>query len=39
MGRDKEGEVYLIKCNISRDDDAVYGEIKIVVALMISKVS
>jgi hypothetical protein len=28
MGRDREGEIYLIKDNMSRDDDVVGGEIE-----------
>jgi hypothetical protein len=39
MGRDREGEICLIKNNVSRDDDVVDGEIKIPVTFVISGVS
>jgi hypothetical protein len=39
MGWDREGDICLIKNNISREDDVVVGEIETLVAIMISGVS
>jgi hypothetical protein len=39
MGRGKEGEICLIKNNVSRDDDVVGGEIKTPVTFVVSGVS
>jgi hypothetical protein len=39
MGRGREGEICLIKNNMSRDDDIVGGEIKTPVTFMVSGVS
>jgi hypothetical protein len=38
MGRGREGEIYLIKNNVSRDDDVVGGEIKTPVTFVVSGV-
>jgi hypothetical protein len=39
MGQDSEGEVYLIKNNMSRDDDVISGEIDTPIAFVIDRVS
>jgi hypothetical protein len=39
MGGGKEGEIYLIKNNVSRDDDIVGGEIKTPATFVVSRVS
>jgi hypothetical protein len=39
MGQGNEGEVYLIKNNMSRDDDIIGGEIETPVAFVICRVS
>jgi hypothetical protein len=39
MGRGREGKIYLIKDNMSRDDDVVGGEIKTLLTFVVSRVS
>jgi hypothetical protein len=39
MGRGRDGEICLIKNNVSRDDDVVGGEIKTPVTFVVSGVS
>jgi hypothetical protein len=39
MGRGREGKIYLIKDNMSGDDDVVGGEIKTLLTFVVSRVS
>jgi hypothetical protein len=39
MGRDSEGKVYLIKNNMSGDDDVIGGVIETLIAFVIGRVS
>jgi hypothetical protein len=39
MGRSREGNICLIKNNMSGDDDVVVGEIKTLVTFVVNRVS